>query len=200
MADAIELNVNGKTYPVTADPQTPLLYVLRNELGFKGVKSACGLEQCGACNVLIDGEAVPSCKLQVGTLNGAKIITIEGLGTPENLHPLQEAFIDQQAIQCGYCTTGLIISAQGLLNKIRYPTEEQINQALDGNLCRCGTHERVRRAIKLRIARPDQTPLTQTLSLDPAAGTSTPIGTAGNPQFRQLGQDRSRRHDHHFQR
>ena len=175
MADAIELNVNGKTYPVTADPQTPLLYVLRNELGFKGVKSACGLEQCGACNVLIDGEAVPSCKLQVGTLNGAKIITIEGLGTPENLHPLQEAFIDQQAIQCGYCTTGLIISAQGLLNKIRYPTEEQINQALDGNLCRCGTHERVRRAIKLRIARPDQTPLTQTLSLDPLPPQERPL-------------------------
>ena len=167
MTEQIELTVNGKTFRLKTAPTTPLLYVLRNELGLKGVKTACGLEQCGACNVLIDGQAVPSCKLQVGTLRGAEIVTIEGLGTPDSLHPLQAAFIDQQATQCGYCTAGLIISAQGLLNNTRYPTEEQINQALDGNLCRCGTHERVRRAIKLRIARPDQYPLFETQTLAP---------------------------------
>jgi len=175
MVKQIELNVNGTTFPVQADPETPLIYVLRNELGLKGVKTACGLEQCGACNVLIDGEAVPSCKLQVGTLQGAKIITIEGLGTPENLHPLQEAFIEQQATQCGYCTAGLIISAQGLLNKVRYPSEAQINAALDGNLCRCGSHERVRRAIKLRIARPDPMPLVDTKTLDPLPVLDRPM-------------------------
>ena len=165
MKAKIELNVNGETHHLEVDPETPLLYVLRNQLGLKGVKYACGLEQCGACNVLIDGEAVPSCKLKVGTVGAAQIITIEGLGTPEHLHPLQEALIDQQATQCGYCTSGMVIAAQGLLNKVRYPTEDQINQALDGHLCRCGTHERVRRAIKLRIARPDQKDLFQTRDL-----------------------------------
>lgn len=159
MKTKVELNVNEKTHQVEVDPETPLLYVLRNQLGFKGVKYACGSEQCGACNVLIDGEAVPSCQLEVGKVGAAQIITIEGLGTPEHLHPLQEAFIDQQATQCGYCTAGLVIAAQGLLNKVRYPTDEQIDQALDGHLCRCGTHERVRRAIKLRIARPESSPL-----------------------------------------
>jgi nicotinate dehydrogenase subunit B len=163
----IELKVNGSTYRVTADPETPLLYILRNDLGFKGVKYACGLEQCGACNVLIDGEAVPSCKLPVGKVGNAQIITIEGLGTPENLHPLQEAFIEEQATQCGYCTSGMIVAAQGLLNKVRYPSEEQIDQALDEHLCRCGTHERVRRAIKLRIARPESDPLVETRDLPP---------------------------------
>ena len=159
MKAKFELNVNGKTRRIEVDPETPLLYILRNQLGFKGAKYACGSEQCGACNVLIDGEAVPSCQLEVGKVGAAQIITIEGLGTPDRLHPLQEAFIDQQATQCGYCTAGLVIAAQGLLNKVRYPTDEQINQALDGYLCRCGTHERVRRAINLRIARPESTPL-----------------------------------------
>lgn len=161
MKKKIDLHVNGKVHQIEVDPESPLLYVLRNELGLKGVKYACGLEQCGACNVLIDGEAVPSCKLEVGAVQGSKIVTIEGLGTPEHLHPLQEAFINQQATQCGYCTAGLVIAAQGLLNKHRYPTEEQINEALDGHLCRCGTHVRVRRAIKLRIARPEQKALFQ---------------------------------------
>ena len=155
----IELRVNGIAYAIEVDPETSLLYVLRNDLGLKGAKYACGLEQCGACNVLIDGEAVPSCKLAVKSVQGAEILTIEGLGTPEHPHPLQEAFIEEQATQCGYCTAGLIIAAQGLLNRHRYPTEGQINEALDGYLCRCGTHERVRRAIKLRIARPDSHPL-----------------------------------------
>ena len=167
MSAEIKLHVNGKIHSISTSPETPLLYVLRNALALKGVKHACGSEQCGACNVLIDGEAVPSCKLHVGTLEGARIITIEGLGTPQEPHPLQAAFIDQQATQCGYCTGGLIISAQGLLNKTRYPTIEQINQALDGNLCRCGTHERVRRAIMLRIARPENTPLFERKQLAP---------------------------------
>lgn len=143
MIEKITLNVNGHQYQVEADPETPLLYILRNDLGFRGVKYACGQEQCGACNVLIDGEAVPSCKLKVSAVQGSEIITIEGLGTPDKLHPLQEAFIELQATQCGYCTAGMIIGAQGLLNKVRYPTDDQINQALDGHLCRCGTHERL---------------------------------------------------------
>ncbi len=185
MADRIELHVNGKAHTVTTSPDTPLLYVLRNDLGLNGVKHACGLEQCGACNVLIDGEAVPSCKLQVGTLRGARIITIEGLGTPEYLHPLQAAFIDQQATQCGYCTSGMIISAQGLLNKTRYPTMEQVNQALDGNLCRCGTHERVRRAIMLRIARPENIPLVDSKLLPslPPAERQLPQALLENPEL-----------------
>lgn len=183
--DEITLKVNGKIYRVEVEPSTPLLYVLRNQLGFKGVKYACGLEQCGACNVLIDGEAVPSCKLQVGAIQGAEIITIEGLGTPESPHPLQEAFIDQQATQCGYCTTGMVISAQGLLNKHRYPTDDQINDALDGNLCRCGTHERVRRAIKLRVARPEKNPLVESRDLEPlpAAERALPQALVENPDL-----------------
>jgi nicotinate dehydrogenase subunit B len=165
--ETIELKVNGKVYRVEADPTTPLLYVLRNDLGFKGVKYGCGLEQCGACDVLIDGESAPTCKLEVGAAKGSEIITIEGLGTPEAPHPLQEAFADQQAMQCGYCTSGMVMAAQGLLNKHRYPTEGQMNEALDGHLCRCGTHERVKRAIKLRVARPDPNPLIETRNLAP---------------------------------
>jgi CO/xanthine dehydrogenase Mo-binding subunit/aerobic-type carbon monoxide dehydrogenase small subunit (CoxS/CutS family) len=178
MADLIKLKVNGNIYQVEVEPDTSLLYVLRNELGFKGVKYACGLEQCGACDVLIDGEAVPSCQLKVSAVQDAEITTIEGMGTPENPHPLQEAFIDQQATQCGYCTPGLVVAAQGLLNKHRYPTETQINQALDGHLCRCGTHERVRRAIKLRVARPDQTPLFESRNLEPLPPEATELPQA----------------------
>jgi CO/xanthine dehydrogenase Mo-binding subunit/aerobic-type carbon monoxide dehydrogenase small subunit (CoxS/CutS family) len=168
MTEIIELKVNGQTYHLDVEPETPLLYVLRNELGLKGVKYACGLEQCGACHVLIDGQAVPSCHLKARSVQGLEIYTIEGLGTPDKLHPLQEAFVEEQAVQCGYCTAGLIIAAQGLLNRHRYPTEAQINEALDGNLCRCGTHERVRRAIKLRIARPAQSALFETRNLQPS--------------------------------
>ncbi len=178
MIEAIEIKVNGQKYQVEVDPKTPLLYVLRNDLGFKGAKYACGQEQCGACNVLIDGESVPSCKLHVGAVQGAEITTIEGLGKPSSLHPLQEAFIEEQATQCGYCTTGLIIAAQGLLNKYRYPTEIQINQALDGHLCRCGTHERVRRAIKLRIARPEKNPLFERIDLAPLPPESQALPNA----------------------
>jgi nicotinate dehydrogenase subunit B len=185
MAETIELRVNGKVYQAEVDPATPLLYVLRNDLGFKGAKYACGLEQCGACNVLIDGESVPSCKLEVGSVQGAEITTIEGLGTPEAPHPLQEAFADQGAVQCGYCTAGMVIAAQGLLNKHRYPTEAQIDEALDGHLCRCGTHERVKRAIKLRVARPDPKPLYETRDLAslPAQAEELPSGLAEYPDL-----------------
>jgi nicotinate dehydrogenase subunit A len=154
MTEAITLTVNGVLYPLTVDPETPLLYILRNDLGLKGPKFGCGLEQCYACKVLIDGADVPSCKLPVQQAQGTQITTIEGLGTPDAFHPLQEAFIAEQAIQCGYCVSGMIIAAQGLLNRTRYPTDEEIRTALEGNLCRCGVYDRVRRAIKLRIGRP----------------------------------------------
>jgi CO/xanthine dehydrogenase Mo-binding subunit/aerobic-type carbon monoxide dehydrogenase small subunit (CoxS/CutS family) len=156
MESAFTLTVNGKNYTVQVDPETPLLYILRNDLGFKGVKYGCGSEQCGACKVLIDGRAVPTCKLPVKNVVGMEILTIEGLGTPENLHPLQETFIEEQAVQCGYCTSGMITAAQGLLNQTRFPTDDEIRTGMSENLCRCGTHERVRRAIKLRIGRPDR--------------------------------------------
>lgn len=156
MKTTITLNVNGGTHIVHVDPETPLLYILRNDLGLKGVKYGCGSEQCGACKVLIDGQAVPTCKLPVKNVIGTQIVTIEGLGTPEHLHPLQETFIEEQAVQCGYCTSGMITAAQGLLNRTRYPTDEEIRTGMAENLCRCGTHERVRRAIKLRIGRPDR--------------------------------------------
>ncbi|MEJ2757459.1 MAG: molybdopterin-dependent oxidoreductase, partial [Anaerolineales bacterium] len=178
MIEKITLHVNGSQHQIEADPETPLLYVLRSQLSLWGVKTACGQEQCGACNVLIDGEAVPSCKLHVGAVQGSQIVTIEGLGTPEELHPLQEAFVEEQATQCGYCTVGMIIAAQGLLNKVRYPSEAQINQALDSHLCRCGTHERVRRAIKLRIARPEGHPLFKTLDLPPLPSTQSSLPNA----------------------
>ncbi len=163
----ITLKVNSTIYQLEVDPDTPLLTVLRNHLGLKGAKYACGQEQCGACNVLIDGNAVPSCHVSAASVQGSEIVTIEGLGGPENLHPLQEAFIEEQATQCGYCTPGMVIAAQGLLNRVRYPTEGQIDEALDGHLCRCGTHERVRRAIKLRVARPADNLLYETRDLEP---------------------------------
>ena len=154
MKKIFELKVNGQIHQVEVDPDTSLIYVLRNDLGLKGVKLACGKEQCGACKVLIDGQAVPSCQLPVEDVAGTEITTIEGLGTAETLHPLQQAFIEEQALQCGYCTPGMIISAQGLLNRRRYPTDAEIREALGDDLCRCGVYDRVRRAIRLRIARP----------------------------------------------
>ena len=169
MTEAITLTVNGVLYPLTVDPETPLLYILRNDLGLKGPKFGCGLEQCYACKVLIDGADVPSCKLPVQQAQGTQITTIEGLGTPDALHPLQEAFMAEQAIQCGYCVSGMIIAAQGLLNRTRYPTDEEIRTALDGNLCRCGVYDRVRRAIKLRIGRPVWEPIYEVVAAPPLA-------------------------------
>jgi CO/xanthine dehydrogenase Mo-binding subunit len=155
MQPKIQIHVNGNSYHLEIDPETPLLYVLRNDLGLKGVKYGCGSEQCGVCKVLVDGQAVPTCKLPVINVVGTEIVTIEGLGTPEDLHPLQQAFIEEQALQCGYCTSGLIATAQGLLNRRRYPSDGEIRAELAENLCRCGVHDRVRRAVKLRIGRPD---------------------------------------------
>ncbi|MAU00383.1 MAG: aldehyde dehydrogenase [Anaerolineaceae bacterium] len=159
MSETISLNVNGKSYQLAVDPETLLLYVLRNDLGLKGPKFGCGLEQCNSCKVLIDGQDAPSCQIPVQQVQGLPIITIEGLGTADQLHPLQEAFIAEQAIQCGYCASGMIIAAQGLLNRTRYPSDDEIRTALADNICRCGVYERVRRAIKTRIGRPIWEPI-----------------------------------------
>jgi nicotinate dehydrogenase subunit B len=158
MTQEFFLEVNGQKRQVTVEPETPLLYVLRNDLGLKGAKYGCGSEQCGACKAIVDGQAVPTCKLPVKNVDGLSIITIEGLGKADDLHPLQQAFIEEQAVQCGYCTPGMILATQGLLNQQRYPSDEEIQAALENNLCRCGVYDRVRRAIKLRIGRPDSTP------------------------------------------
>ena len=149
----IELNVNGESRRLELSPETPLLYALRNDLRLKGAKYGCGTELCGACKVLVDGVAVPSCQLPLGHVAGLEITTVEGLAAGDELHPLQETFLEEQAAQCGYCTAGMIIAAQGLLNRVRYPSDEEIGVALSGNLCRCGVYDRVRRAVKLRIGR-----------------------------------------------
>ncbi|MCJ7622133.1 MAG: molybdopterin-dependent oxidoreductase, partial [Anaerolineaceae bacterium] len=154
MLQEIKLNVNGSTHLVSVDPQTPLLYVLRNDLGLKGAKFACGLEQCGACKVIIDGDPVPSCRIPVRSVQGREITTIEGLGTPHNLHPLQQAFAKEQAAQCGFCVPGMIITAKALLDRNPHPSEGEIKSALVYNLCRCGIHERALRAIQ-RVAAQD---------------------------------------------
>lgn len=143
-----KLNVNGKPHTVSADGDTPLLYVLRNELGLHGPKFGCGLGQCGACAVLLNGTATRSCLLPVSTLRGANIVTLEGLGTPERPHPLQSAFIKEQAVQCGYCINGMVMSAAGLLKSNANPSENEIREALAGNLCRCGTHTRIIKAVQ----------------------------------------------------
>jgi len=155
MTREIDLKVNGRTHRVDVDPDTPLLYVLRNDLGLKAAKFACGLEQCGACKVIIDGEAVPSCRLSVRSVQGREVTTLEGLGTRENLHPLQQAFIDEQAIQCGYCVPGMIISAKVLLDRNPNPTDAEINAQMSDNLCRCGVYDRIRRAIKRAAGIPE---------------------------------------------
>ena len=144
----ISLNVNGAVQTVPADPDTPLLYVLRNDLGLSGAKFGCGLAQCGACTVLVDGKVVRSCVTPVGAVVGTKITTLEGLGTASNPHPLQKAFIDEQAAQCGYCIAGMLVTAKALLDEIPHPSETQIRESLAGNLCRCGTHNRILRAIQ----------------------------------------------------
>ena len=147
----ISLNVNGKVRAVPAEPDTPLLYVLRNDLELNGAKFGCGLAQCGACTVLVDGKAVRSCITEIGTLGDAKVTTLEGLGTIEAPHPLQRAFMTEQAAQCGYCINGMIMSAKALLDRNPKPSENDVRQALAANLCRCGTHNRIVRAV-LRAA------------------------------------------------
>ncbi|HSN41701.1 MAG TPA: (2Fe-2S)-binding protein [Burkholderiales bacterium] len=149
MAATLTLLVNGKSHKVrTDDPQMPLLYALRDDLDLRGPRFGCGLGQCGACTVHVDGQAVRSCSYPVAKAAGKKIVTLEGLGTPQKLHPLQKAFIEEQAVQCGYCINGMIMQAAAFLQTNKHPTEEQIRQALADNLCRCGTHVRIVRAIK----------------------------------------------------
>ena len=145
----ISLTVNGSRRSVPAEADTPLLYVLRNDLALNGAKFGCGLAQCGACTVLLDGRAVRSCITEIGTIGEAEITTIEGLGTIDKPHPLQQAFIDTQAAQCGYCIAGMIMTAKDLLDRNPHPTAAEVREALAENLCRCGTHNRIVRAILL---------------------------------------------------
>jgi nicotinate dehydrogenase subunit A len=144
---AINLKVNGVPRSVTAEPDTPLLYVLRNDFELNGAKYGCGLSQCGACTVLIDGQAVRSCVTPISALEKSEITTIEGLGTIDKPHVLQQAFIEEQAAQCGYCTNGMIMSAKELLDRNPRPSEPDVRAALASNLCRCGTHNRIIRAV-----------------------------------------------------
>jgi len=146
---SFKLRVNGRAVTVDSwDPAQPLLYVLRNTIGLHGPKFGCGLGQCGACTVLIDGKAARSCSIPIRQAQGHTITTIEGLGSPEKPNPVQAAFIQEQAAQCGYCINGMIMSSKALLDKNPKPTDDQIKQALAGNLCRCGTHIRILRAVK----------------------------------------------------
>ena len=147
----VTLRVNGKAQAVSAEPDTPLLYVLRNDLELNGPKFGCGLAQCGACTIHVDGVAVRSCVLPVDQVKGA-ITTLEGLGTSQKPSKLQQAFIDEQAAQCGFCVNGMIMTAAALLEKNRSPSDAQIREALAGNLCRCGTHQRIVAAIKRAAA------------------------------------------------
>ena len=148
MTKAVHLKVNGQAHDVSVEPGTMLLYVLRDQLELHGPKFGCGLSQCGACTIHLDGQAVRSCVLPVEAAEGHAITTLEGLGTIDHPDPLQQAFIDEQAVQCGYCINGMIMSAKALLNTNTHPTRDDIKQALDGNLCRCGTHMRIVRAIE----------------------------------------------------
>ena len=145
---AITLTVNGRSHAVSAEPETALLYVLRNDLKLKGARFGCGLGQCGACTVLVDGKPVQSCDFPLSAAVGKAIITIEGLAPDGELHPLQAAFIAEQAAQCGYCVTGIIMAAKALLDANPRPADAEIRSALKGNLCRCGTHHRILRAIR----------------------------------------------------
>ena len=153
MTRSIALNVNGRTARVMVDdPNMPLLYALRNDLGLRGPRFGCGLGQCGACTVHIDGNAVRSCITPLSLVGDRSIVTLEGLGTPEKPHPMQQAFIDEQAVQCGYCINGMIMEAAAFLAKTRNPSDSQIREALASNLCRCGTHLRILRAVKRAAA------------------------------------------------
>jgi nicotinate dehydrogenase subunit A len=145
---SIGFEVNGRTVSVSADQKTPLLDVLRNELELKGTRYGCGLEQCGSCMVLLDGEPVFACSREVGTVAGRRVITVEALAS----HPLVQAFLDEQAGQCGYCLSGIVISAKALLDRNPRPTRADIVAALDRHLCRCGTHQRIIRAIERAAA------------------------------------------------
>ena len=141
------LTVNGRGVEVDADPSTPLIYVLRNDLALNGPKLGCGRAQCGACTVHLDGQAIRSCQLPLGEAEGRQVTTLEGLGTPERPHPLQEAFLAEQAAQCGYCTNGMIMQGAALIQDHPSITEAEVLEGMRGNLCRCGTQPRVVRAV-----------------------------------------------------
>src|SRR5580765_4277837 len=143
----IQLTVNGQSHTVDVDPATPLLYVLSDDLALNGPKFGCGLGQCGACTVIARGRAVRSCVTPVGTMDGAEVTTLEGLGSIERPHPIQQAFIDEQAAQCGFCLSGVILTAKALLDRNPRASDEQIQQALSGVLCRCFVHARMFRAL-----------------------------------------------------
>jgi nicotinate dehydrogenase subunit A len=151
----VRLRLNGADRVVEADPETPLLSALRGPLGLMGTRFGCGLNQCGACNVLVDGRAVASCDLPLSAAAGKEVTTVEGLGSPERPDPLQSAFIAEQAMQCGYCISGILISAAALLRRNPDPSEAEVRAALDRNLCRCGAHNRMVRAV-LRAAKAGQ--------------------------------------------
>jgi nicotinate dehydrogenase subunit A len=148
----ISFTVNGATQQLDAEPRTSLLEVLRNRLGLTGSRYGCGLDQCGACMVLVDGMPAYACSREVGSVAGRSVITVEGLGTPEALHPLQQAFVDEQAGQCGYCLSGILISAKALLDRNPTPTRADIVAALDRHLCRCGAHQRILKAVERAAA------------------------------------------------
>jgi nicotinate dehydrogenase subunit A len=156
VSERFKLTVNGTEAIIEADRDTPLLYALRNDLALKGTRFGCGTGQCGACFVLVDGHAAPACDTPLWSVAGKSIITVEGLGSPGALHPLQEAFLAEQAAQCGYCTSGILISAAALLARNPTPTESEVRAAFDRNLCRCGSHNRMVRAV-LRAAAGDRT-------------------------------------------
>ena len=149
MAKTTSLNVNGRKLPVNVDSQTSLLTVLRDYLNLTGTKYGCGEAQCGACTVLVDGVMTRSCTMPVGKVSGKQITTIEGLETNGQLHPVQEAFIEADAMQCGYCTSGMIIAGVGLLKKNPKPSREEIVRHMDRNVCRCGTYQRIVKAIEI---------------------------------------------------
>lgn len=145
----ITLSVNGQSHQVDVEPDTPLLYVLRENVGLHGPKYGCGVAQCGSCTVLIDGKAVRSCTFAVSQVGQGRVVTLEGLGTPQNPHPVQRAFIEEQAAQCGYCINGMVVQAAAFLDaRPTSPSDREIRQALRDNLCRCGTHQRIIAAVK----------------------------------------------------
>ena len=147
--------VNGRARTVeSSDPDQPLLYVLRNEFDLTGPKFGCGLGQCGACTVIVEGEATRSCQMPVSVAAGRSVTTVEGLGTPDKLHAIQAAFVEEQAAQCGYCANGMVMTSAALLEKTPKPSLEEIKAALAGNLCRCGTHHRILRAVMRASGRP----------------------------------------------
>ena len=156
MANITTLTVNGKKLPLNVGPEVSLLSVLRNDLDLTGTKYGCGESQCGACTVLVDGQPTRSCVTQVGKVAGKQITTIEGLEKDGRLHPLQEAFLKADAMQCGYCTSGMIMSGVGLLNKNARPTRDEIIRHMDGNVCRCGTYQRIVAAIEMASGNPKE--------------------------------------------